>query len=224
MIKLIAFDWNGTLLSDTNLIVKADNIVLKKLNKKPITVTKFRQSFKVPILKYWPKVGISESDLKKNRKIINDLFHNSYEPLADKSRTRTGSRVILDWLKNNNIESTIYSNHTTPNIHRQLKRLKLDHLITEVLAREIGDDSHYHKNSKEEKLLNYIKKHKFKPHEVVSVGDTEEEIDVGKKFGYHTVAITGGYNTNSRLKKAKPDFLIHNMLELKKIIQKLNRE
>lgn len=222
MIKLIAFDWNGTLLSDANIVVKVEKVILKNFGMQPISLKRFQETFKVPIIKYWTAIGFSSQNFLKNSTKIDKLFQDNYEPLADKARTRSGSREVLLWLKQNNIESSVYSNHTTPNIHRQLKRLKLDSLITEVLARHLGDITHMHKNSKEEKLFNYVKKHKFKPREVVSVGDTEEEIDVGKKFGYHTVAITGGYNSQSRLKKSKPDFLIHNMLELKKIVQKLN--
>ena len=70
----------------------------------------------------------------------------------------------------------------------------------------------------------YIKQNKFKPNEVISVGDTEEEIEIGKKYGYHTVAITGGFNSTGRLKKHKPDFLIHNMKDLIGIIKKLNKK
>jgi len=55
-----------------------------------------------------------------------------------------------------------------------------------------------------------------------AVGDTDEEIEIGKKYGFHTIGITGGHQTNQRLTKHHPDFLIHNMLELKKIVQKLN--
>jgi phosphoglycolate phosphatase-like HAD superfamily hydrolase len=86
-----------------------------------------------------------------------------------------------------------------------------------------SDQSHVFGRTKEQKLFGFVKQNKLKPREVVSVGDTEEEIQIGKQYGYHTVAITGGYNTTARLKKQKPDFLIHNMLELKKIVKQLNK-
>ena len=76
---------------------------------------------------------------------------------------------------------------------------------------------------KGQRLFEFTKKHKYNPREVISVGDTDEEIEIGKRYGYHTVGITGGYNTTARLKAAKPDFLIHNMKDLIGIIRKLNR-
>ena len=143
-------------------------------------------------------MGFSEAQFLKHSKKIDCLFQENYEPLADKARTRTGSREIFAWTEKNGIQNTIYSNHTVPNIHRQLKRLKIDKFITAVLARNLGDISHMHKNSKEKKLFNYVEKHKFKAHEVISIGDTEEEIEIGSALiaplvinvqgkGYHNV-------------------------------------
>ncbi len=222
-IKLVAFDWNGTLFADTQTIVNADNIILKKLRVKPINVKIFRRCFHVPIIQYWKNIGLSDAFLEKNLLIMQNYFSVFYEPLADKTRSRAGAKEILKFLRQNKIGSIIYSNHTTADIDRQLRRLRIEQYIAKVIARDMGDHSLMHSRGKQQKLEDYIRKHKFKPHEVISVGDTEEEVEIGKHLGYHTVAITGGYNTTARLKKHHPDFLIHNMLELKKIIKKLNK-
>ena len=222
MIRLIAFDWNGTLFSDTQTILNADNIVLNRFSVKPIGIKKFRESFQVPVIHYWKALGLSDAFLKKNLKKMENYFTGVYEPLADKTRSRAGVKAVLEFLKKEKIISIIYSNHTTPNIERQLNRLKINNLVARVLARAIGDNSQIHSRTKEQKLLSFIKQQKLKPREVLTIGDTEEEIEIGKKHGYRTVAITGGYNTTPRLKKHKPDFLIHNMLNLTKIVKKLN--
>ncbi len=70
--------------------------------------------------------------------------------------------------------------------------------------------------------MSAIKTKKLTTKEVVIVGDTLEEIEIAKNFGCYAVAITGGHNSTSRLKAMKPDFLLHNLSELKKIIVKLN--
>lgn len=223
-IKLIAFDWNGTLLSDTNAALLAENIVIKSAGAKPITLLKFQQSFDVPIIKFWLAIGLAEKELKKNIIPIENTFHSNYEKLVNTARTRSETKEVLQWLHQKHILRIIYSNHNLPNIHRQLTRLKISRFIDTVLARtDQGDQSHVFDRNKEHKLRAYIKKNKFKPHEVISVGDTEEEIQVGKQYGYHTVAITDGYNTAARLKKCHPDFLIHNMKDLIGIIKKLNK-
>ncbi|MBL8029810.1 MAG: HAD family hydrolase [Candidatus Doudnabacteria bacterium] len=223
MIKLVAFDWNGTLLSDSLTATNADNKVLTEFGLKPITLQKFRECFDMPIQKYWVSLGFDEKFFLANSKTIHWNFNKYYEPMADKCRTRAGARELLKYLKQEKIGAVIYSNHIIPAIEKQLKRLKLNNYFEQILARPSEHDfSHMHNRSKEQKLVDYIKKHKLKPEEVLSVGDTEEEIEIGKQHGFYTAAITGGYNTAARLKKHKPDFLIHTLRSLVTTVKNIN--
>lgn len=223
MIKLIAFDWNGTLLADTRLAAEADNYAIGSYIKQPVTIKIMREHFHVPIINYIIALGIDKKIYADDGKKINQRFNKYYEARVNRIRTRSGVRSSLKFLADNKIQAVIYSNHVTSYVIKKLKRLKIENYFQAVLARPDDDYSHMHQRGKAQKLADYIKKCKFKPHEVISVGDTEEEIEIGKEPGYHTVAITGGYNTTARLKKHHPDYLIHNMLELKKIVKKLNK-
>jgi len=221
MIKLVAFDWNGTLLADTEACWEGANAEFKAAGAKPISLLRYRQTFTIPYIECLVKNGVKRKHVLANSKKISDAFHNFYEPRAARCRTRGGVREVLAWLKKNRIQSMIYSNHTIVGIESQLKRLKIGHHMDVVLANGAKEGS-LHSRGKGQKLNDYVKRHKLKPGEVISVGDTEEEIEIGKHYGYYTVAITGGYNTVFRLKKRQPDFLIHNMKELVGIIKKLN--
>jgi phosphoglycolate phosphatase len=219
MIKLIAFDWNGTLLADTKFVAQATDMAFKHFGYKPIGLKKYRQTFSIPVLNFWLANGGKKEDLL----LEHNIFFHAYEKLLKDAHPRFGAKEVLKWVKQNDIESIIYSNHTFKEIHFQLKRFGLSPYIQEVLSRkDVSDQVHLLKRHKEDKLANYIKIHKFKPREVISVGDTCEEVEIGHNLNLHTVAITGGENTTQRLKKTKPDFLIHNMLELKKIVKELN--
>jgi len=223
MIKLVAFDWNGTLLADTIACWEGANAELIAGGAKPINLQRYRQTFTIPYIECLVKNGVRREHVIKNDKKLARSFHNYYEPRAAKCRTRGGVREVLAWLNKSKVRSLIYSNHTMVGIEAQLKRLKIRDHMDIVLAHNNQGGSMHSKN-KGQKLNDYVKRRKFKPSEVISVGDTEEEIEIGKHYGYHTVAITGGYNTVARLKKRKPDFLIHNLKELIGIINKLNRK
>jgi phosphoglycolate phosphatase-like HAD superfamily hydrolase len=220
-IKLVAFDWNGTLLADTTMNLECSNINFKKFGLKPISIQNFQKTFHIPVSNFWKAHGGKIKDLEKQA----ENFHKLYLERASKTRSRRGSKKILKWLWDNKIERIIYSNHTTLDIFNQLKRLKIYPYFSNVLGRNIKKQGHLqvHKRHKEDYLKNYVRKLRLKPYEVISVGDTEEEIEIGKALGYHTIAITGGYNTTARLKKHHPDFLIHNMKELVGIVKKLNK-
>ncbi len=221
MIRLVAFDWNGTLLSDTRACFEGANTEFKAAGIKPISLLRWRQTFTVPYVECMVLNGVNRNFALKNAKKLARVFHGFYEPRAAKCRTRAGVREVLDYLRQEKINSMIYSNHTLVGIEAQLKRLKIRHHMDIVLAHDTEEGALQSKN-KGHKLFDYVQHHKFKPREVISIGDTEEEIEIGKQYGFHTVGLTGGYNTTERLKKHHPDFLIHNMLELKKIIKKLN--
>jgi phosphoglycolate phosphatase len=219
MIKLIAFDWNGTLLADTEINVRASNKIFKIFGMKPITRKRFQETFHIPVSQFWTANGGKARNLTEQ----GVTFHDIYESLAGKTRTRSGSKELLKWLKRKNIKRMIYSNHIAPEIIKQLLRLDIHQFFEEVLARSV-EDGHTQttRRSKDQKLYDYVKRNKLRPNEVLTIGDTEEEIEIGKAAGFYTVGITGGYNTTARLKKHHPDFLIHNMLELKRIVRNLN--
>ena len=85
----------------------------------------------------------------------------------------------------------------------------------------IALDSTLKGRNKQEKLKLYIHKNNLLYQETIIVGDTIEEIEIGKKLGIPTVAVTGGFCTSKRLKSAKPDYLVTSLKEIPEIIKNL---
>ena len=222
MIKLVAFDWNGTILADAKLAADADNYVLEHYGFKPIDLRTMQEQFEIPISKYWSNLGLDGKFFKEHAKEIDSLFLKYYEPKENLCRTRSGSGEVLSWLNKKKIKSVIYSNHITPHIDKQLIRFKIRNYIGDILARKLGEFNHMHEKSKDQKLKSYVHELKLHPKEVITIGDTDEEVEIGKRFGYYTVALTDGHQSIVKLRAAKPDFLIHNLNELKNIITKIN--
>lgn len=221
MIKLVAFDWNGTLLSDFKSTLDATNHTLVFLKSKPITSLEYKTYFRIPLADFYHDLGINKEDFLRNTKAIAAIWHKYYEKRASKSRTRSSTRKLLAWLGENQIASVIFSNHTHLGIEKQLRRLNITNLFQTVLANS-EQDSAYKAKGKKEKLKDYIKSNKLKFSEVLVVGDSAEEVEIGQEFGSKTIAITNGYYITRRLKSAKPDYLIHNLKEVINIIKKLN--
>jgi phosphoglycolate phosphatase len=217
MIKLVAFDWNGTLLSDTMACVNAVNRSYSLLQIKPVSLSSYRKHFIVPIRDFWLALGASKEAIDKHGPEVNRLFHANYEKLVTRCRTRRGTREILPWLKQKGIPAVIFSNHTIAGVEAQLARLGIRHFFADVVA---NDATHVAVSERNKllKLRHYLESKGIKGSEVVIVGDSCEEIEIGKTLGSITVAITNGNYSESRLKRAKPDFLISSLSELKWII------
>jgi phosphoglycolate phosphatase len=221
MIKLVAFDWNGTILSDTNAVVRAESAVRMHFGLPPTDLKEFQNQYTIPIRNYWISAGFPPNLFDEKAAEIQEVFLHHYEPEEKLCRTRSGAKELLKWLKENNIDSVIFSNHPEAHIRVQLKRLKISEYFSEVLGRE-SQNSHMHKRSKAGKLKTYVTSHKFEPTEVITVGDTDEEIEIAHEQGFTSIALTAGYQSTLRLKSAKPHYLINNLKGLAIIIQNIN--
>jgi phosphoglycolate phosphatase len=220
MIKLVAFDWNGTLLADAPAIVEGVNEELKIFNHPPITIKEYRATYEVPISNFFQKLGISAEEIREKSQVMAEVFHGYYEPRVMKSRTRAGTRKLLMTLNQQKIDSIILSNHTLEGIYLQLERLKLGDYFSTVLANETIEGAHF--KGKKARLDQYIADHDIKPTETIIVGDTTEEIYIGQELGLHTVAIGHGYHSLDRLRLAAPEFLINRLVGLLEVVDNIN--
>lgn len=221
MIKLVAFDWNGTLLADTQTVVDSTSEELSELYGRKIDIKEYRREFVIPVVTFFKNLGISQEDLDKNYGRSSDIFDREYQKRVFKTRTRYGTRKLLAWLKDQSIKSVIFSNHSTYRVIQQTDRLKITHYFEKILANDRVLDA-YSIKGKEKRLIEYLAKIKIKHNEVLVIGDTDEEIIIGRDMGSTTVAITNGHSTTTRLRAVHPNYLINNLEELIGIIKKLN--
>lgn len=218
MIKLVVFDWNGTLLADTRLVLRAGNATeLKYLGLEPISLAKYQEAYEMPLYRFYENLGISRDVFDAHAAEMSQLFHPFYEPLAARARTRSGTRQTLESLQAKGIRSIILSNHTTEGIHLQLSRLRLAPYFDAVLAND--DMTMAHHTSKQHRLEAYLEQNTLDAAEALIVGDTIEEVHIGKQLGLRTVSITGGNNSRRRLVAAGPDAVIHKVSELIEITE-----
>lgn len=220
MIKLVVFDWNGTLFDDTKLVLKAANASEVKLLGIPqISLAQYRENYDAPLHRFYENLGISRETFDAKSAEIAASFHPIYEPLAAHAHTRPGTKKMLQTLKNRGISSVILSNHTVEGICLQLSRLKLVDLFDAVLAN--GEAEEMHHTSKRHRLEQYLGEVTIDPSEVIIVGDTIEEIRIGHSLGLRIVSITGGNNSEIRLKDAQPNAIIHTVSELIDIMEEM---
>jgi phosphoglycolate phosphatase-like HAD superfamily hydrolase len=222
-IKLVAFDWNGTILDDMIGGVKAESATRVHFGFNPTTLVEVQNHFAIPIRQYWENSGMPTGFFDEHSAEIDEVFMRHYEPEESKAEVRKNTLEILEWLKSEGINSIIFSNHIIPHIVKQTQRLGIYNYFDEILARPVlGDLTHHNTTFKDQLLKKYVESNSFRPDEVVVIGDTIEEIEIGKKFGYYPVALADGWQSAERLQSAKPAYLIRDLMELKNIIQKIN--
>lgn len=94
-----------------------------------------------------------------------------------------------------------------------LKHLKAKNLFREIYCADDFDD-------KTKFISMYLKLHGIRPWECFYVGDRVADINLAKKIGCHSVIISGkcSWNSKKELMKAKPDFIIPDLIFLKRIV------
>jgi len=210
----VAFDWNGTLLADNAATLDASNHLLVTYGGQRVDIARYRETFTVPVTDYYVANGCDPA-LMTDSAAVSGTFHTRYEANAANCRTRPGSRQMLTWLKSQSIDAAILSNHTVEGIESQLRRLCMLPLFSAILANSAIDDSM--KQGKLEMLRSYLQDRDYDPSNCAIVGDTTEEIEIGKELGIVTIAIANGYHSTARLRKANPDHLITNMGQVAEI-------
>lgn len=219
MKKLVVFDWNGTLLSDTIPSWKAANICLEFYGRPPISLQQYRKTFHFPVIHFYRLNGCDVDDVLARKTEANIVFQSDYERRAANARTRRGARETLQWLKNNNVACTILSNYLTVKIAAHLERLGIAGYFDHVCAN--GDDGTgiLQSTSKQERLAAFMAERGFRPEDTVIIGDSDEEPAIGRQLGVTSIGITDGYITRSRLIKAAPDHIIESLRDIPGILK-----
>ncbi|MFA4995329.1 MAG: HAD hydrolase-like protein [Bdellovibrionales bacterium] len=217
--KFIAWDWNGTLLDDTDIVLECVNLALEEVDCPPISMSVLRETQSAPFEVLYRAVGVPEekiSILMQN----SDIFHKHYERRSDRAPLRKGSLFLLKKLKANNISNIILSNHIANQIIRLLSLHKIHDLFDDVLAYE-SPEVQFCDITKGERLRRHIETKKLDASNAFIVGDTREEIKIGRDLGLSSVAVTGGILAEHLLRAEKPDYVIHSLDDLDLVLEEI---
>jgi phosphoglycolate phosphatase len=216
--KHIVFDWNSTLLDDFAALHDCTNRLLLREGLPAVEAEHFREHYNIPFETLYRNMGLTDAQIDKIMHLENTEFHDHYEPLADRADLRLGGREILEHAQANNVGSLILSNHLVESIRGQLKRLGIESYFAEIIA-YANRAVQFRDGAKGDKLRRFMHENKIDPASTIIVGDSVEEIHIGKEQGLISVAITGGCVSEKRLRAERPDHVIHDLHELKTVLQ-----
>jgi len=208
----MVFDWNGTLLDDTKVLVDAVNMQLDYMGVPRISVEDYREHYSIPIRECLHRFGVTDEIYQASSKVGTEIFHREYETLADTASLADGTVDLLHNLKSRTIENIILSNHIVKEIRRLMVRHDLERFISNILANDaIGVSDH---TGKQHRIEHFLEINNIDPDDAVIIGDTVEEINIGKHLGMKTISLSTGANSTSRLKNEHPDLLVDSLREI----------
>ncbi len=201
MIKNLIFDWSGTLSDDLVSVYTIVRNIFRRLGLRELTFSECRIEFMLPYMDFWKKFT------DKSREEIQQMFIEEYDKVW-KSKPFTGAKATLEFLHKNNKMLAILSSQP----QKQLEKEVNDYGFKDLFC-DIRGSIH----NKIENINSLIGRNKFVLDETVMIGDMMHDIEAGKKAKIKTVAVLWGYDSKDKLESKKPDFIVRNFVELKKI-------
>lgn len=193
-IKVILWDWNGTLLNDINICVNSINQLLLDRKKPVITKEKYREIFTFPVKDYYRKAGFdftSEPFEKPAEEFVNIYYKSSSNAkLYDKALD------TLELFMSQNISQNIISAMRQNELDIMIKKeFKIDRFFDNIS----GITDHY-ANGKNEAAKKLIRSLGVNPLSVLLVGDTVHDFEVAAENNCKCILLANGHQSESRLK------------------------
>lgn len=213
MIKAVLFDFDGT-ISDA-----------RKLTFETMYSVLIEKGYDFEKKKFEHLMGVKTADILKGLDIhvdykkINKVFYRRVIRGAKEGKLNLCVSIEpLKELKKEKIKLIVISNSHTRFVKASARALKIKKLFKKIY----GSESF---NTKDEMLEKLFKKMKIRPVEAIYVGDRFSDVDYAREAGCYAVAIHNqcSWSTKAAILKEKPDFIIKDFKDLKRIVEKLNK-
>ncbi|MCX6118112.1 MAG: HAD hydrolase-like protein [Proteobacteria bacterium] len=190
--KHVIWDWNGTLLNDVDIAVKAVSKLLKDHSLPSLDVAKYKEVFGFPIRDYYKRIGLDTSQMEE----LSQKFHQEYDHLFHECALFDGVKQALVKLKAQKKRQSILSAAQEAWLTKQLTHFDIHHLFDHVFG--LTD---FLANSKVERGRELIRESTIHPKDTILIGDTDHDVDVARELGIDVVIYADGHQSYSKLKK-----------------------
>lgn len=211
-IKVIIFDFDGTLADTLDAIVHITNRLAKTYGYKatdPEQLAQIRNMSSREIVKQ-SKISVFKLPFLLRRiksELQNDI--QQVKPIA-------GIPESLMRLKKEGILLGIITSNSEENVEVFLQKNNMKDLFSFIYSERTLF-------SKDKALTKFIKRNNLIAEQVIYVGDETRDIEASKKINVKVVAVSWGFNSEEALAKQNPDFLISKPSELVDLIGSLRK-
>jgi len=200
MKNLLIFDYDGVLVDSFDIFMSefihaCDSEDLNHIAGREQFLALFEGNMYERML----EMGLQEEQIRRIVYTMRDGLRRQQKNL----RLFKGIREALHELSENHPLMIVTSNETRT-VEDFLRAHRI-HFFDEI----IGSD----REPSKVKKIAYIQE-AYTGYEYFYIGDTAGDIREGRRAGVKTVAVTWGWHTEQRLRRASPDYLVHNPEEL----------
>ena len=203
--QLLIFDLDGTLVDTSKDITNALNYAIKPYAIRELTVEDTIQLVGEGISRLIEK--LAEKTSSGHKEEMRNRFLEYYEKhLTDYSTVYPQVRQTLEALRS-------YKKAVISNKRERLSRILLERLnLLDYFVFIGGSDSFPEKKPSPVPILDTLRQLGVKPQDTMIIGDSNFDIEAGKRAGTKTVAVSYGYRDKKYLQDA--DYIIDSFQDL----------
>ena len=197
---VIIWDWNGTLLDDTQAALATLNIMLARRSRPPIEMGFYRDTFAFPVRPFYEKIGmvLENEDWDKLAEEYHTTYHGQTKRLAPDAleaialaKAKSFSQGILSALRQDLLERDSASFGV---------RGKMDFIAG------VDNLDGASKLARAQALMHELRTNHPAGTRFVLIGDALHDKEVADALGVETILYSGGSHAGWRLAKVAPVF------------------
>jgi phosphoglycolate phosphatase len=191
-VQAVLWDWNGTLLNDLEISIRAMNDMLMKRNIPGLSVDRYREIFTFPVKDYYVKAGVNFSTYEWDE-VAMEFIHN-FRKYVPEAALNPMAKQALQFLDGKGIRQFILS---------AMEQEFLTETVNERLApgtfeEIVGLNNHY-AHTKIENAGLLVEKLNLPVENILMIGDTIHDLEVAKAAGIKCILFSGGHQPRQRL-------------------------
>jgi phosphoglycolate phosphatase len=210
-IRVVIWDWNGTLLNDVEYCLNILNNLLIINQLKPLTLEQYRNIFTFPVRDYYQKAGFDFS--KKSFEELGKIFMNFYEINKYSLSLFNGVIEVLKYFESIKIEQYLLSAYKQDKLEDFVEFFNIKKYFKKIK----GHDNIYatgktHLGIELRKEINYSRE------EIVLIGDSLHDYEVAELIDAEAILISNGHQSAEKL-RLNSNFVIDDIIKLKDLIK-----
>ena len=190
--KHIIWDFNGTLLNDTQLSLDVDNNVFEKLGIPAITIDDYRNNMTMPVRDFYPTVGVDYSI--HSYETIARLWLDEFNQKAVGVGLVSGALDAIRFFYGQGRSQSVLSASYEPSLRKQCEALGLTPYMTDISGLE--DES---ASKKTEIGRRQLREMGLEGRDVVLIGDMLTDAHLAEDLGADCILVSWGHNDLKRL-------------------------
>ena len=202
-IRLIIFDFDGTLGDSQKLITDTMLATIERLNLPMKSREECARTIGLPLKECFSSIiPMTDEQAEECAKVYSEIFNVKNVPGVVKAFP--GVVETLERLSSQGILMSIASSRSHRTLAKLMDELDLSKYITYLIA---ADDV-VEKKPAAESVLKTLRHFNVEAHETLVVGDTEFDILMGRNAGTHTCGVTYGNGSKESLEAAKAEWIV----------------